>query len=287
MQPPHTSYLICATQRSGSTLLCEIMTNTRIAGQPEEYFQAHKETDRPRSPLDYFEGIDTRDIAPVLGDSSQPGEKAMQLVPGESYPEYLAKILKRGTTPNGVFGAKVMWAYFDGLIRNLQQMPQYRELAGHDLLSTVFPNLHYIWITRRDKVRQAVSLWKALQTWNWREDEPLLPNGEPSHELRELLFHYEAIDHLLQQIVSHELAWQQYFNNNGISPMIVVYEELTGAYEEAGCNILQYLQIPIPEHLAFTERRMKRQADALSEEWVRHYHLFKCKQETYRRNEAG
>ena len=33
-----TSYLICATQRSGSYLLCEALKNTGIAGKPEEYF---------------------------------------------------------------------------------------------------------------------------------------------------------------------------------------------------------------------------------------------------------
>ncbi|MBE9506501.1 MAG: hypothetical protein IMY86_00490, partial [Chloroflexi bacterium] len=35
---PHTSYLICATNRSGSSLLCEALKNTGIAGRPEEYF---------------------------------------------------------------------------------------------------------------------------------------------------------------------------------------------------------------------------------------------------------
>jgi LPS sulfotransferase NodH len=35
---PHTSYLVCATPRSGSFLLCEALKNTALAGQPEEYF---------------------------------------------------------------------------------------------------------------------------------------------------------------------------------------------------------------------------------------------------------
>jgi hypothetical protein len=37
---PRRSYLICANQRSGSTLLCEALTGTGIAGRPEEYFLA-------------------------------------------------------------------------------------------------------------------------------------------------------------------------------------------------------------------------------------------------------
>ena len=36
--PPHTSYTVCATQRSGSNLLCEALVNTGAAGRPTEYF---------------------------------------------------------------------------------------------------------------------------------------------------------------------------------------------------------------------------------------------------------
>ncbi|MCP4417029.1 MAG: hypothetical protein GY805_10425 [Chloroflexi bacterium] len=35
---PAISYLICATPRSGSTLLCEALRNTNLAGNPDEYF---------------------------------------------------------------------------------------------------------------------------------------------------------------------------------------------------------------------------------------------------------
>ena len=46
MAPTHT-YLICATQRSGSTLLCELLKQTGVAGRPEEYFEAQFETGVP------------------------------------------------------------------------------------------------------------------------------------------------------------------------------------------------------------------------------------------------
>ena len=34
------AYLVCATQRSGSTLLCEALKATGVAGRPEEFFEA-------------------------------------------------------------------------------------------------------------------------------------------------------------------------------------------------------------------------------------------------------
>ncbi len=65
---PNTSYLVCATPRSGSTLLCEALTNTGIAGQPKEYFEALKDTGLPRRPKEYFEGLENTDIMELLGD---------------------------------------------------------------------------------------------------------------------------------------------------------------------------------------------------------------------------
>lgn len=280
---PHLSYLICATPRSGSTLLCEALTNTGIAGQPEEYFQTLKETGLPRKPLEYFEGIDVTEIVGILGNRSWENEMFRQPGHGESYAEYLAKVLKRGTSPNGVFGAKVMWDYFDSLTSNLRQMPQYKGMALPDLLSTVFPNLCCIWVTRRDKVRQAVSLWKAIQTWTWRMEQASYPPDGSLQKRRELVFHFDAIDHLVQWIIDHEISWQRYFNLYRIQPFIVVYEEFVGAYEPTVLEILQYLNIPIPENLVLEEPHMKKQADTLSEEWVQRYQLLKGEQQALQR----
>jgi len=262
---PHTCYLVCATPRSGSTFLCDILTTTEIAGRPKEYFQP-----RIVRPQDYFkteEGTDARVLLAGFWPESEPVEPTGW--DGSTYADYLAKVLEDGTTPNGVFGAKVMWSYLDAFITHLRRIPQYKGLTVPDLLSTVFPNLHYIWVRRQEKLRQAVSLWKAIQTWTWKADQP--PQGEVSSLVREPIFHYEAIDYLLQQLLVQEKAWQQYFNENGINPFTVVYEQWTLSYRAEVFSILQYLSIPIPEDLVVAETRMQRQADTLSEEWVQQY----------------
>jgi LPS sulfotransferase NodH len=41
---PVSSYLVCATQCSGSTLLCELLKGTGVAGCPEEFFEAVRDT---------------------------------------------------------------------------------------------------------------------------------------------------------------------------------------------------------------------------------------------------
>jgi trehalose 2-sulfotransferase len=278
---PCSSYLICATPRSGSTLLCEALTNTGIAGHPKEYFEALKDTALPRRPREYFETYEHSEIAELLGDYSRLDDEFVEpVIRGDSsYADYLARVIEEHTTPNGVFGAKVMWGYFDDFISNLRQIPGYGEMAVPALLSTVFPDLQYILVTRFDKVRQAVSLWKAIQTWTWKTEDSEQPAGKSSSAAHKLVFHFGAIDQLVQQIVAHEASWQQYFQECAIQPLTVVYEELAAAYEATTFKVLQYLNIPIPENLVLAERRMKKQADAQSEEWVQRYCHLKQEQE--------
>jgi len=38
MSSPEQSYLVAATPRSGSTLLCELLASTGVAGRPAERF---------------------------------------------------------------------------------------------------------------------------------------------------------------------------------------------------------------------------------------------------------
>lgn len=282
---PQCSYLVCATPRSGSTLLCEALTNTGIAGNPKEYFEALIGTGLPRRPKEYFEDIENTEIVKVLGAYSRLDDEHVLSNRqngssfDSSFARYFDTVIEQGTTPNGVFGAKVMWGYFDDFIRNLRHIPHFRDLPIPDLLATAFPNLHYIKVSRCDKVSQAISLWKAIQTWTWKAEETVSPTNSAPHSQQKLVFHFEAIDHLVRQIEAHEAAWQQYFEMIGVQPLTIVYEELGAAYEATSFKILEYLAIPIPEDLEFRERRMKKQADAISEEWVQRYTNLKQERE--------
>lgn len=272
---PTCSYLVCATPRSGSTLLCEALTNTGLAGHPKEFFEALRATGLPRRPQEYFTGVDDPEISAILGDFSRLDDAPIALQGAEYYADYLAHVLEDGTTPNGVFGAKVMWGYFGDFTDNLRDIPAYKELPTPDLLARIFPDLRYIHVSRNNRVRQAISLWKAIQTWTWREDESFTSTGEPAHQKRELHFHFGAVDYLVQRIEEHERAWDQFFTEAAVQPFRVNYEDLSANYEQTALSILDYLGIPIPEQIMFAERRMKRQADTLSEQWYECYYAIK------------
>ena len=77
--------------------------------------------------------------------------------------------MEAGTTPNGVFGAKLMWQYLGDFVGLLRNIPEYRELPLAELLPAAFPDLTFVRVVRANKIRQAVSLWKAVQTASWSD----------------------------------------------------------------------------------------------------------------------
>src|ERR1700710_772467 len=96
------SYVVCATPRSGSTLLCALLAGTGVAGKPEEAFEHLWSTGLPRQPCEYFAGGGDAGILALLAPTD-PGRADRS----DPFPP----ALERGTTPNGVFGVKLMWTH--------------------------------------------------------------------------------------------------------------------------------------------------------------------------------
>lgn len=236
---PRTCYLICGTPRCGSSLLAEALGNTGVAGYPAEYF---------------------------WHDDEALWAKQWGLT-RYSYADYLSSALRFGTTPNGVFGAKMMWHdYFDAFLRKIRSLPGHDLPDSSRLLTHLFPGLRYIWLSRRDKVGQGVSHWKALQTGGWGD------TGDTSQQISSAhRYDFEAIHHLVRRAATGDAGWEAYFRQYSIHPCKVVYEDLVGEYEPTIVRILDFLGVPAPESLGTEKRRLRKQADVISEAWVHRY----------------
>jgi trehalose 2-sulfotransferase len=263
-----SSYLVCATPRSGSTLLCRLLDQTGVAGHPEEYFEALRHSGLPRRPHEYFDDHTHADIIRRLAFREMPDGRPPQPNPlwrPDAYRDYLDWALEQGTTPNGIFGAKLMWGYlgdFADLLRGIEGMAG---LRIPQLLDRVFPNLCYVQITRDDKVRQAVSLWKAVQTQAWKRDDEAARARTP-------VFSFRAINYLVRLLTAHDASWDAYFLGLGIEPLKVSYEELARDPEPVVRRVLDYLDVPAPDDLEIGTGTLAVQADELSEDWVRRVH---------------
>jgi LPS sulfotransferase NodH len=231
------SYLICTTPRTGSNFLCEVLRSTGVAGRPDDYFW---------NPAFWQERWDTPD-----------------------FDAYLQRILKEGTTPNRIFGAKLMWHDLDELLPTLATFAGIDAASPPALLGTIFPNLRYLWLTRRDKVRQAISWYRALATRAWRSTDQQPPSsGEPA-------FSFPEVDRLVQQSIKGDQEWQQFFQRHGIEPLVIAYEDLADDPARTAIRILDHLGLPSPAAPWPSAWQHQQQADALTDAWVRQYHALK------------
>lgn len=230
------SYAVCGVQRSGSSLLCEALSLTGVAGFPSEYFLEWEDAEWARS----------------RGATSRSA--------------FLDLVLREGISPNGVFGVKLMWNYFPDVVGKLRALPGCAQLAPGPLLARLFPDIRYIWIVREDRVRQAVSWAIAAQTniYSASQSSWRVPEQEPH-------FDFELIHNLHRLIVEGEAGWKAHFDACGVEPLRVVYEELAADYEGTARCALEYLGLEPLTPVFSGEREMRRQATAVNDAWAHRY----------------
>jgi len=240
---PDRSYLVCATPRSGSTLVCHALEETGVAGHPEEYFEALRHSGPARAaPRNTSSGSRTSRSATTSARRAIGSEPPAPLAALE--PRRLRPLPRMGgrrgrTTPNGIFGAKLMWGYFGEVISLLRNVPEYRDVAARRAPPRpIFRNLTFVRVVRANKVRQAVSLWKAVQTANWREDQAsanagsVEADGSPPYRTfieehrPQLRFHYKAIAHLPRPAAGRGGLLDAFFEHSGIRPILGDVREL-------------------------------------------------------------
>ena len=263
---PDRSYLVCATPRSGSTLLCKALEATGLAGHPEEFFEAKRETGKPAHGSDYLWDAPGVDLQELLGDDPEPPAPDYSSLAGvDDYREHLRRVLEWGTSDNGVFGAKIMWGHRADFLPLARSLPELHDLPERELLDALFPGLTYVWVRRGDTVRQAVSLWKAIQTQSWRADQAAGRTREP-------VYHFEALHHLRRMLERNDTAWGRWFEERGLRPLELSYERIASDPATAVTTVLRLLGVDHdPPAGGDPEAPMKRQSDALSDDWVARY----------------
>jgi LPS sulfotransferase NodH len=253
------SYLVCATPRSGSTLLCETLAETGVAGNPLEFFEALPDTGVPRQPVDYLTGLDDPEALGLIERAPPHPPPPYSDVRGVTdYAEHLAKVKRTGTTPNGVFGAKIMWAHLVDLGGRLgrDDLPS--------LVDELFDRPRFVWVRRADTVRQAVSLWRAMQTQSWRAENAPAAAGEPRYS-------YAALRHLVALLTDHDAAWERFFTCASGAVLTLTYEEIADDPVAALRRTLAHIGVPPPEDALAALPSMRRQADERSDAWAEAY----------------
>ena len=235
---PTLSYTIWFSQRTGSSLLCRTLEATGIAGKPHEWFNCKPDL------LHEFHAA--------------------------SFVELQETLWNLGSTGNGIFGIKhSFWEpQFGQLMEELRQFPicPPEETNRAAIWGYAFPNHRHIFMTRRNKVRLAVSWWKAIQSKQWH-----LLSGELTQavDLSES-YSYDAINHLYNECSMREAGIQELFSEGGIVPLNIFYEDFAQQYERTVRTVLEYLEID-PKTVTIPAPSLAKTADAISEEWVQRF----------------
>ena len=248
MPTPRQPYLVCATQRTGSTLLCRALSATGVAGHSEEYFLTGDPSFFPPD----WKFWEQSPLAVAHGVKDRRG--------------YLDAVYDVGSTDNGVFGAKLMWNYLDDVLDKFREIPEFAGLSRAQVLATAFPDARLVRLTRRDRVRQAVSWARAGLTGVY-----IVSDTEPAPSVPEPPYAFDFIAGLEELIVEGEQGWRHVAQELDAAVHEVVYEDLLtpAGYEETVRSVLEFLgvdsSVPVPPPLT------TRQSDSLNDEWTARY----------------
>ena len=235
---PDRTILICTQRRSGSTLLGEAFYFAGGLGCPLEYFNQGFQPSFERR----WQSSDIRN--------------------------YIADLHRLRTDPSGVFSIKLFWNDLAALATALtfrdidsalgSGASQTADETYRDIFAAVehcFPNPTFVFLTRRDMVRQAVSLAVASQTSVWRQLSRYRSSPRP-------IFDFDEIVQNLARIQGDNLHWEKFFRAVQLPHVNIVYEDISGDYDQTIRRLFDALGRP---DAPIVRPRLERQANDISE----------------------
>lgn len=241
------AYIICGTPRTGSTLLCDLLTSTGRAGAPDSFFGARF--------IDWWAeqwGVPTRETI---------GEPEFSKV-------YLDAAIRVGKGGTDMFGLRLMRENVDDLDGFIERVfPGFA--PGNARFEKAFGEIRYIHLFREDKLAQAVSLVKAEQTGLWHvapdgtEIERLAPPQDPVYD-------FERLRKQVEELEGYDRAWNPWFVEQGIEPLRVGYERLAADPAGTLITICDALGIAAPDR-SEVQPGVAKLSDAVSEDWIARY----------------
>lgn|GEM_PF-1540250 len=149
----------------------------------------------------------------------------------------------------GVFGAKV-------------GTHQLAYLAKNGYLNKYFPQPKFIYITRKDILLQAISLYIASKTGAWTS------NSQANQTIA--YNHKEILDRLVS-ITNTQAKFEFFFAANGINPLRIYYEDLDGELAETLGKVCRFVDIPQADAIELPEIGFKKQRTDINYQWAEQF----------------
>lgn len=149
----------------------------------------------------------------------------LKSAPARTPDEYIQNVLKVLQTDNGASGLKTSWFQFDKFRQDIED-------------PSIFRKFKYIYLTRKDIVAQAVSLYLATESSVFHTNKT--HTSETIKKLEELQYNFEKINFWHRHILAQENGWESFFGNE-ILPLRITYEEIEKDVISTGKQIAAYL----------------------------------------------
>lgn len=226
--PQRKCYIIASSYRCGSTFLCSELWKSGLLGAPTEYLN-----------------IDPGNAA--IPSPTEPGRLMVRF--GAKTPEdYFAKLLEHRTGRNGIFGMKAHGHHFEVALTWCPSM-----------LKILAP-VTFIYINRRDKVGQAVSMAKAMQTNAWISFDQV--TGKNTR------YDADFIEQCKNELEQQKLNWWRWFDANGVTPFVVTYEDLVADKDGVVRSIVELLEVQNDDPEKIDLPAVEKQGDEINSAWA-------------------
>lgn len=186
-------FVVCTTPRSGSNFLYTLLDGNGLGPLPEAFASAH---------------------------AHHPFSRA--LASGQSTEEYSATL--KANAVNGYLGTKLFWGFgfTEAMLANSR-----KHVAMAGLFRELFPRAKYIFLRRRDKVGQAISLVKALDSGEWWRRRTTVG---PVKEAKDIT--PRQVHDFVRLLMAEDMQWRIFFRGGGFRPLELYYEDLVEATEQ-------------------------------------------------------
>lgn len=293
-------YLICTSPRTGGSVFSSTLAQTGILGTPGSYIYAYPANEvlkklNKREFEEYLKTVPHRlyqeqHITKIYSKDlywlyetnlfqsfENPIDRLRYFyehLKASNMFEYLENI-RTSALGGKNWGIKILSndnAYdggFNYLLRNLRkEESNISKKSDLQLLQEVCADIKFIWLTRRNKVRQALSYWKADNTKIWHQYQKETPK-----ENTEFFFPTkEELNKYVIQVALDDAHWQDFFTESEIIPLNIVYEDFILDPEKTIKIVLKYLEIKSIKNTYFENFSEFKMADEDSDLFVNEYY---------------
>lgn len=228
---PEVAYLLASVPRAGSTYLSHVLWRTGCLGAPLEYLNF--------------------DAGGPYGFAANSAALQQEL---------WRSVLRRRSSSNGVFSLKAF-------PQQLEALQQTNPALLSGVLATMLPRdraRFVVYLRRRDRVAQTVSLARASLSGVWRQDQER--GGAEALE-----YSQEALEAAERGIELQERVWADMFRDLRIQPLELWHEDVLASPSRAAEQVAAHIGVRVDPSAAVDVPQIMKQSPGESSDWIRRY----------------